>query len=108
MTALYLVNQWQREGRISPHLYELLVRRLTVPPFSPYTLSIVGISAEQLNEIVTSGKIARVKGIGDRRLAELRRLVRPHHLALYIDVEQLMRYDQKREAILAYHREFTP
>ncbi len=95
MTGLQLVNEWYREGRLSPSLYELLVRRLTHPPFSPVALNIVGISASQLKEMIVTGEIGQVHGIGAGRLADLKNLVRPHHLALYVDVEQLMRLGER-------------
>lgn len=91
MTALQLVNQWQRDGYIDPRLYELLIRRLTYRPFSPYSTSITGISAERFQRMIESGKISKVRGIGENRLAQLRRLVKPHHAALYVDAEQMMR-----------------
>ena len=90
MTAIELVNLWQRQQRIDPRLYELLVRRLTIPPPSHYAFSIAGISAGQLTKMITTGEISRVRGIGQSRLAQLRRLVRPHHAALYVDVLQMV------------------
>jgi len=95
MTGEQLVNLWQRQRRISAPLYELLIRRLTIPPFSPHTFNIVGISAERLNELISSGEISRVRGIRDKRLAELRQLVRPHHAALYVDVAQMARWEAR-------------
>lgn len=74
MTALELVNQWQRQRRIDPRLYELLIRRLTVKPVSPHVLNIVDISAARLGELVMSGAIGQVRGLGDYRLAQLRQL----------------------------------
>ena len=103
MTGLQLVNEWYREGRLSPSLYELLVRRLTHPPFSPVALNIVGISAGQLKEMIVTGEIGRVHGIGAGRLTELKNLIRPHHLAMYIDVEQLTKYDQARKTVSFPH-----
>lgn len=94
MNAIRLVNIWQRQGRISPHLYELLIRRLTYPPFSPYSINIAGVSAERLNEMIASGEIGRVRGVGDRRLVQLRQLVKPHHAALYVDVMQMKKLSE--------------
>ena len=96
MTAIQLVNQWQRDGYVDGRLYELLIRRLTHRPYSPYSTSITGISAERLKEMIVSGEIRKVRGIGDHRLAQLRRLIRPHHAALYRDVQQLMRLGDVR------------
>ena len=91
MTGVQLVTQWQRERRITPRLYELLIHRLTCRPYSLYSIDITGISAKRLTEMITSGEIGKVRGIGDSRLGQLRQLVRVHHPALYVDVEQLMR-----------------
>jgi len=95
LTGIEQLNLWQRQRRISPPLYELLIRRLTYPPFSPHSTSIVGISAVRLNELIASGQICRVRGIGDSRLAQLRQLVRPHHAALYVDVQQMGRWGER-------------
>lgn len=94
-SATQLVNTWQRQHRIDPRLYELLIRRLTYPPFSPYAMSIVGISAKRLNEMIASGEISRVRGVGGRRLSQLRQLVGPHHTALYVDVMQMARLGER-------------
>lgn len=96
MTALQLVNQWHRQRRIDdPRLYELMVRRLTIKPVSPHALDITGISAARLSELVTSGAIGQVRGVGVYRLRQLRQLVRPHHRELYVDREQLMRLSER-------------
>lgn len=98
MTGLQLVNEWYREGRLSPSLYELLIRRLTHPPFSAHSLNIVDIPADQLKEIIVNGKIGQVRGVGARWLSELKNIVELHHPVMYMDAEQLMRwgeYDQK-------------
>lgn len=95
MTALQLVNLWQRQRRLDPRLYELMVRRLTIKPVSPHALDITGISAARLSELVVSGAIGQVRGVGEYRLRQLRQLVRPHHGALYVDREQMMRYSAK-------------
>ncbi len=107
MTGLQLVNEWYREGRLSPSLYELLVRRLTHPPFSPVALNIVGIESGKLEAMILNGEIGRVHGVGAGRLAELKNLVRPHHLALYVDVEQLTKYDQARKTVSIHHSNST-
>ncbi len=108
MTGIQLVNQWYNEGRLSPSLYELLIRRLTHPPFSPAALNIVGIEARQLETMILNGEIGRVHGVGAGRLAELRNLVKPHHLSLYVDVEQLTKYDQARKTVSVHHSGFAP
>lgn len=95
MTAIQLVNLWQRQRRINLRLYELLIHRLTCHPYSLYSTDIVGISAERLQEMITSGEIAKVRGIGDSRLSQLRQLARAHHEALYVDREQLMRLGER-------------
>lgn len=94
MTAIQLVNQWRRERRIDPRFYELLSYRLTHRPYSLYSTDISGISARRLTEMITSGEIGKVRGIGDSRLGQLRRLV-THHAVMYRDREQMMRYGAK-------------
>jgi len=91
LTAVQLVNLWQRQRRIDPRFYELLIKRLTVRPYSLYSTDITGISADRFKEMITSGEIMKVRGIGDSRLEVLRQLVKSHHPALYMDKEQLMR-----------------
>ena len=95
MTAIELVNRWSRQGRISPHLYELLIRRLTIRPFSLYATDITSISAKRLIEMIESGEISRVRGIGNGRLIQLRQLARLHHEALYADVAQMARWSER-------------
>ncbi len=98
MTAIQLVNLWQRQRRIDQRLYEMLMRRLVYPPFSPSSLNIVGVSAERFKELVDSGEIGQVRGIGSERLVILQQLVKSHDLPLYVDVEQMMRLSEATNA----------
>jgi len=111
MTALQLVNQWQHEGRLNPRLYELLIRRLTYPPYSTHSLDITGISAAQLKELIANGEIGQVRGIGARWLGELKNIIRLHHPGLYMDTEQLMRLserDQKGTKVFIHNSNLAP
>lgn len=82
-------------GRLSRTTYNLLLRQFKRERFFKRYGPIAGISRQRFFEMVNSGEIAALSGVGPQRLAELRRVV-GHQDCLYVDVAQLTAWYMNR------------
>ena len=83
MTALELITIWYRSKKIDLGLFHLLQRNILRAPFTRYGLNIHNISAERFIELIKSGEIAGIYGMGEKRMEVLKNILKPQHEILY-------------------------
>ena len=77
MTALELITIWYKSKKIDLALFHLLQRNIIRAPFTRFGLNIHNISAERLIELIKSGEIAGIYGMGEKRVEVLKSILKP-------------------------------